>query len=200
MNTVLLFLVTLATALPMHDTLWAFSGRDVRLARAGGVGASGGVMYGELYWMVVTPCNMLCATPLVQPPVPSEADRGCVWRRPGIYSDLLAPYILVRPNRNRVNRKTMRLTGGCGAGVVWVCRGLGDVVPGERFAPARAGGALARGRPAAACGWRVCFLRARELNRKTLTSNICTQPDTTKRRGRRGRGRGFSRCERGCGW
>ena len=196
LKNLLLFLVTLGTALPMHDTLWAFSGRDVRLARAGGVGASGGVMYGELYWMVVTPCNMLCGTPPRPDPVPSEADRGCVWRRPGIYSDLLAPYILVRPNRNRANPKTMRLT--LGAGVVWVCRGLGDVVPGERFAPARAGGALARGRPAAACGWRVCFLRARELNRKTLTSNICTQPDTTKRRGRRARG--FSRCERERGW
>ena len=66
LKNLLLFLVTLGTALPMHDTLWAFSGRDVRLARAGGVGASGGVMYGELYWMVVTPCNMLCGTPLVQ--------------------------------------------------------------------------------------------------------------------------------------
>ena len=105
LKNLLLFLVTLATALPMHDTLWAFSGRDVRLARAGGVGASGGVMYGELYWMVVTPCNMLCGTPLVQPLVPSGADCGCVWRRPGIYSDLLAPYILVRPNRNRANTK-----------------------------------------------------------------------------------------------
>ena len=148
LKNVLLFLVTLGTALPMHDTLWAFSGRDVRLARAGGVGASGGVMYGELYWMVVTPCNMLCGNPLVQSPAPSEADGALVVCRPGIYSDLLAPYILVRPNRNRANRKTMRLT--LGAGVVWVCRGLGDVVPGERFAPARAGGTLARGRPAAA--------------------------------------------------
>eukprot|EP01045_Picozoa_sp_COSAG04_P005454 COSAG04_NODE_254_length_18809_cov_8.025869_12_plen_161_part_00 len=151
LKNLLLFLVTLGTALPMHDTLWAFSGRDVRLARAGGVGASGGVMYGELYWMVVTPCNMLCGPPPPPrpDPVPSEADRGCVWRRPGIYSDLLAPYILVRPNRNRANPKPIRLTRA-GAGVVWVCRGLGDVVPGERFAPARAGGTLARGRPAAA--------------------------------------------------
>ena len=33
LKNLLLFLVTLGTTLPMHDTLWAFSGRDVRLVR-----------------------------------------------------------------------------------------------------------------------------------------------------------------------
>ena len=161
LKNLLLFLVTLATALPMHDTLWAFSGRDVRLARAGGVGASGGVMYGELYWMVVTPCNMLCGTPLVQPLVPSGADCGCVWRRPGIYSDLLAPYILVRPNRIPANPKTLRLTavpgsgrrGGLGLSGAWRCGTW-------RTIRTSAGWRCSSSRPAGGWWrWRVLFLR-----------------------------------------